>query len=56
MSYTIKEIANMMNVTTATIRYYDAEGLLPNVKRVNGIKDSVVIDPTYCTSETKNIF
>ena len=26
----------MMGVTTATIRYYDSEGLLPNVKRVNG--------------------
>jgi len=36
MSYTIKEIADMMNVTTATIRYYDSEGLLPNVKRING--------------------
>lgn len=36
MSYSIKEIADMMGVTTATIRYYDAEGLLPNVKRING--------------------
>ncbi len=36
MSYSIKEIADMMNVTTATIRYWDGEGLLPNVKRENG--------------------
>ncbi len=38
MSYSIKEIADMMGVTTATLRYYDKEGLLPNVKRVNGIR------------------
>lgn len=36
MSYSIKEIADMMNVTTATIRYWDSEGLLPDVKRENG--------------------
>lgn len=36
MSYSIKQIANIMGVSTATIRYYDAEGLLPNIKRVNG--------------------
>lgn len=36
MSYSIKQIADMMQVSTATIRYYDEEGLLPNIKRVNG--------------------
>ena len=36
MSYSIKEVADMMGVTTATLRYYDEEGLLPNIKRVNG--------------------
>ena len=38
MSYSIKEIADMMGITTATLRYYDKEGLLPDVKRVNGIR------------------
>ena len=38
MSYSIKEIADMMKVTTSTLRYYDQEGLLPEVKRVNGIR------------------
>jgi len=38
MSYSIKEIANMMKVTTSTIRYWDSEGLLPDIKRVNGIR------------------
>ncbi len=38
MSYSIKEIADMMKVTTSTIRYWDSEGLLPNIKRVNGIR------------------
>lgn len=36
MSYFIKQIADMMNVTTATIRYWDNEGLLPYVNKVNG--------------------
>lgn len=36
MSYSIRQIADMMGVSTATIRYYDEEGLLPNVKRING--------------------
>lgn len=36
MSYSIKEVAEMMNVSTATLRYYDDEGLLPDIKRVNG--------------------
>lgn len=36
MSYSIKDVAEMMNVSTATLRYYDDEGLLPNIKRVNG--------------------
>lgn len=38
MSYSIKEVADMMGVTTATLRYYDQEGLLPGIKRVNGIR------------------
>lgn len=38
MSYTISQVAKMMGVTPSTLRYYDKEGLLPNVKRVNGIR------------------
>lgn len=38
MSYTMKEVAKMMGVKPSTLRYYDAEGLLPNIKRVNGIR------------------
>lgn len=38
MSYTISQVAQMMSVTPSTLRYYDKEGLLPNVKRVNGIR------------------
>ena len=36
MSYTISEVANRMGISPSTIRYYDKEGLLPNVKRKNG--------------------
>ncbi len=36
MSYSIKEIADIMNVTTSTLRYWDSEGLLPDIKRENG--------------------
>ena len=38
MSYSISEIATMLNVSAYTIRYYDKEGLFPLVKRVNGIR------------------
>ena len=31
--YTIKEIADLMNLPTSTIRYYDKQGLLPFVER-----------------------
>ena len=36
MTYSIKEVADMMNVESSTLRYYDSMGLLPGVKRVNG--------------------
>lgn len=38
MSYSIKQVADMMGVKTSTLRYYDKEGLLPDVKRKNGIR------------------
>ncbi|MDE6656665.1 MAG: MerR family transcriptional regulator [Anaeroplasmataceae bacterium] len=38
MPYSIKEIADKMKVTPSTIRYWDSEGLLPNIKRVSGIR------------------
>lgn len=38
MAYTIGEIAKRFNITISTIRYYDKEGLLPNIKRENGIR------------------
>lgn len=38
MSYSIKQVADMMGVTPSTLRYYDQEGLLPEVNRRNGIR------------------
>lgn len=35
-TYSISEVASMMGVVPSTLRYYEKEGLLPNVKRVNG--------------------
>lgn len=35
-TYTISEVAEKMHVAPSTLRYYDAEGLLPFVDRVNG--------------------
>lgn len=43
MTYTISEIAEKMGVSVHTLRFYDKEGLLPFVERVNGrrvFKDS----------------
>jgi DNA-binding transcriptional MerR regulator len=36
MFYSIGEVANMLNIPTSTLRYYDREGLFLNVKRSNG--------------------
>lgn len=33
MAYTIKQAAEMMNITPSTIRFYDKQGLLPNISR-----------------------
>lgn len=39
MKYTIGETAEKMGITASTIRYYEKEGLLPNIKRdKNGIR------------------
>ena len=38
MEYTIGEIAKKFNLTISQIRFYDKEGLLPEIKRVNGIR------------------
>jgi DNA-binding transcriptional MerR regulator len=34
--YSIGEVANQLNIPTSTLRYYDREGLLSNIKRSNG--------------------
>lgn len=36
--HTIGEISNKFNLSISTIRYYDKEGLFPNVERKNGIR------------------
>jgi DNA-binding transcriptional MerR regulator len=36
MFYSIGEVSHMFNVPASTLRYYDREGLFPNVKRRNG--------------------
>lgn len=33
MNYTIKQVSEKYNLPISTIRYYDKEGLLPNIKR-----------------------
>lgn len=38
MSYSISQVAKMMGVTPSTLRYYDQEGLLPHIKRINGMR------------------
>ena len=36
MGYRISEVEHMLGMPVTTIRYYDREGLLPNVKRGEG--------------------
>ena len=57
MSYTIKEVAEMMGVKPSTLRYYDREGLLPGIKRVNGVRvfedeDFKWLRVLYCLKNT----
>ncbi len=33
MNYTMKEVSSMLHIPSTTIRYYEKEGLLPNVRR-----------------------
>ena len=44
MSYTISEAAKKTGLPPSTIRFYDKEGLLPNIKRKNGIRVFVDMD------------
>ena len=36
--YTIGQVSKMFNLPISTLRYYDKEGLLPNIERVSGIR------------------
>ncbi|SHK47980.1 transcriptional regulator, MerR family [Desulforamulus aeronauticus DSM 10349] len=36
MSYSIGEVANITGITISTLRYYDREGMFPNMERSNG--------------------
>ena len=36
--YTIGQVSEMFNLPTSTLRYYDKEGLLPEIKRASGIR------------------
>ena len=36
--YSIGQVAKMFNIPVSTLRYYDKEGLLPNLQRANGIR------------------
>ncbi len=36
--YTIGRVSEMFNLPISTLRYYDKEGLFPQMKRVSGIR------------------
>lgn len=36
--YTIGEVSKMFNLPISTLRYYDKEGLFPDMKRISGIR------------------
>lgn len=38
MSYSIGEVSKMFNIPVSTLRYYDSEGLFPNLERKSGIR------------------
>ncbi|WP_157047876.1 MerR family DNA-binding transcriptional regulator, partial [Cellulosilyticum ruminicola] len=36
--YTIGQVSEMFNLPVSTLRYYDKEGLFPNLERKSGIR------------------
>lgn len=36
--YTIGQVSEMFNLPISTLRYYDKEGLFPNMERISGIR------------------
>lgn len=36
--YTIGQVSKMFNIPVSTLRYYDKEGLFPDINRVSGIR------------------
>ena len=36
--YTIGQVSEMFHLPVSTLRYYDKEGLFPNLKRESGIR------------------
>lgn len=36
--YTIGQVSEMFNLPISTLRYYDKEGLFPDIKRISGIR------------------
>ena len=38
MYYTIGQVAEMLNMPISTLRYYDKEGLFPDLARTSGIR------------------
>ena len=36
--YTIGQVSEMFGLPISTLRYYDKEGLLPDIERVSGIR------------------
>lgn len=36
--YTIGEVSKMFNLPVSTLRYYDKEGLFPDIQRISGIR------------------
>ena len=38
MSYSIGQMSKMFNSPVSTLRYYDSEGLFPNLERKSGIR------------------
>ena len=45
MSYTIGEVSKLTGLSVPTLRYYDKEGLIPNINRnENGLRDFIEQD------------
>ena len=54
--YSIGQVAEMFGLPISTLRYYDKQGLFPNMERVSGLSLIHISEPTRRTPISYAVF